>query len=75
MTAADEPLKRGSRRLINFLLELWDVLRWPSSVIVLDTLVLGGFFAGVIFIQHSSSRIPKNFAFPAMKCVTMYMPS
>jgi len=33
MTAADEPLKRGSRRLINFLLELWDVLRWPSSVI------------------------------------------
>jgi len=49
MTAADEPLKRGSRRLINFLLELWDVLRWPSSVIALGTLVLGGFFAGVIF--------------------------
>src|SRR6516225_5585537 len=49
MTAADEPLKRGSRRLINFLLELWDVLRWPSSVIALGTLVLGGFFSGVIF--------------------------
>jgi len=49
MTVADEPRKPISRRLINFVLELWDVLRRPSSVVALGTLVLGGFFAGVIF--------------------------
>jgi len=49
MMAADESGKPSSRKLINFVLNLWDVLRRPSSVIALGTLTLGGFFAGVIF--------------------------
>jgi cytochrome c-type protein NapC len=49
MMAADEPGKPRSRKLINFVLNLWDVLRRPSSVIALGALTLGGFFAGVIF--------------------------
>ena len=49
MTAADEPRKPSSSRLVNFVLELWDVLRRPSSIIAFGILVLGGFFAGVFF--------------------------
>jgi cytochrome c-type protein NapC len=49
MTATDEPGKRTTSRFINFVIELWDVLRRPGSVIAFGVLVLGGFFAGVIF--------------------------
>ena len=37
------------RRVWSFALELWDVLRRPSSVFGLGVLVLAGFVAGIIF--------------------------
>lgn len=49
MTDADGPPKSRWRRIGSFLLELWNVLRRPSSVIALGVLVLGGFVAGVMF--------------------------
>ena len=51
MSAADpaEPRRSWLRRLWNFVLELWDVLRRPSSVFGLGVLVLAGFVAGVVF--------------------------
>jgi cytochrome c-type protein NapC len=49
MTVADEPRKPNSSRLINFALELWDVLSRPSSAIAFGILIIGGFFAGVTF--------------------------
>jgi cytochrome c-type protein NapC len=49
MTAADGSKPRAHRRLVAFALELWDVLRRPSSVFALGVLVLAGFVAGVMF--------------------------
>src|SRR3954469_25854124 len=37
------------RRLFAFALELWHVLRLPSSVFSLGILVMAGFFAGIVF--------------------------
>ena len=36
-------------RVRSFVIELWHVLLWPSSVFGLAVLVLGGFLAGIIF--------------------------
>ena len=51
MTVADgtSPQPGFWRRAWLFALELWDVLRRPSSVFSLGVLVLAGFVAGVIF--------------------------
>jgi len=49
MTVADDVKPRPHRWLVAFALELWDVLRRPSSVFALGTLVLAGFVAGVMF--------------------------
>ena len=49
MTAADSARPSLPRRAYRFALELWDVLRLPSSVLSLGLLVLGGFVAGVVF--------------------------
>jgi hypothetical protein len=51
MSAADPAAPRQSRqaRLWNFMVELWGVLRRPSSVFSLGLLVFAGFVAGVIF--------------------------
>jgi cytochrome c-type protein NapC len=49
MTAADSARPSLPRRAYRFALELWDVLRRPSSVLSLGLLVLGGFVAGVVF--------------------------
>src|SRR5205814_3221681 len=51
MSAADQGIPRRSwfARLWAFVVELWDVLRRPSSVLGLGVLVLAGFVAGVVF--------------------------
>ena len=51
MSVADPAAPPRSRlaRLWGFVVELWDVLRRPSSVFALGTLVLSGFVAGIIF--------------------------
>jgi cytochrome c-type protein NapC len=48
MTVADGS-SRPRRGLLGFARDLWDVLRRPSSVFALGTLVLAGFLAGIIF--------------------------
>ena len=48
MTVADESPRRR-RGLLGFVLDLWGVVRRPSSVFSLGVLVLAGFVAGVIF--------------------------
>src|SRR5690349_8823170 len=48
MTVAEE-MPKARRRITGFALDLWDVLRRPSSVFGLGILVLAGFAAGVIF--------------------------
>src|SRR5579872_1872636 len=50
--SADKPTKVRPTpwaRILAFIVELWDVLRRPSSVFGLGVLVLAGFVAGVIF--------------------------
>ena len=52
MSAVDDPAaprRSWLVRLWNFIVELWDVLRRPSSVFGLGVLGVAGFFAGVIF--------------------------
>jgi cytochrome c-type protein NapC len=51
MSAADPAVPRRSwlARVWGFIVELWDVLRRPSSVFGLGVLVLAGFVAGVVF--------------------------
>src|SRR6201982_1457596 len=51
MNPVDKPAPRPGRlaRVWAFVIELWDVLRRPSSVFGLGVLVLAGFLAGVIF--------------------------
>jgi cytochrome c-type protein NapC len=49
MTAVEVPPRSRWRRMVAFGLELWDVLRRPSSVFSLGVLVLAGFVAGVMF--------------------------
>ena len=51
MSAVDPAAPRRSwlARLWAFVVELWDVLRRPSSVFGLGVLVLAGFVAGVVF--------------------------
>ena len=50
MSAADPAAPRLMRRGVSaFAVELWDVLRRPSSVFGLGVLVLAGFVAGIIF--------------------------
>ena len=51
MSAVDPTTPRRSwlARLWNFIVELWDVLRRPSSVFGLGLLVFAGFVAGIIF--------------------------
>src|SRR6266550_3502309 len=51
MSAADPAVPRRSlpARLWNFVLELWGVLRRPSSVFSLGVLVLAGLVANVVF--------------------------
>ena len=51
MSAADpaEPRRSWLARVWSFIVELWDVLRRPSSVFGLGVLVLAGFVAGVVF--------------------------
>src|SRR5436305_77060 len=49
MTVADDAPARKRRGPIAFALDLWDVLRRPSSVFGLGVLVLAGFVAGVMF--------------------------
>ena len=51
MSAVDPAAPQPSwlKRLWNFIVELWDVLRRPSSVFALGTLVFAGFVAGIIF--------------------------
>src|SRR5258708_40031300 len=51
MSAADPAASRRSRlgRIWAFVVELWGVLRRPSSVFGLGVLVLAGFVAGVVF--------------------------
>ena len=51
MSAVDPSAPRPSwlARIWNFIVELWDVLRRPSSVFGLGALVFAGFVAGVIF--------------------------
>jgi cytochrome c-type protein NapC len=49
MTAVDVPPRSRWERLVAFALELWDVLRRPSTVFSLGVLVLAGFVAGVMF--------------------------
>src|SRR5947208_1357844 len=48
MTAADDT-RQARRGPLAFALDLWGVLRRPSSVFSLGVLVLAGFVAGVIF--------------------------
>ena len=43
------PRRSWLTRIWNFAVELWDVLRRPSSVFGLGVLVLAGFVAGVLF--------------------------
>jgi cytochrome c-type protein NapC len=49
MTATDSVRPSLLRRAYLFVLDLWNVLRRPSSVLSLGLLVMGGFVAGVIF--------------------------
>ena len=49
MTIADVPRPGFWRRMLAFGLEIWDVLRRPSSVFSLGVLVMAGFIAGIIF--------------------------
>jgi cytochrome c-type protein NapC len=51
MSALDQAAPRRSwlARIWAFVVELWDVLRRPSSVFGLGVLVLAGFVAGVVF--------------------------
>ena len=51
MSAVDPATPRRSRlaRMWGFVVELWDVLRRPSSVFGLGVLVLAGFVAGIVF--------------------------
>ena len=49
MTTTESPRAPFWRRALAFGNEIWWVLRRPSSVFSLGTLVLAGFFAGVIF--------------------------
>ncbi|MDB5876469.1 MAG: periplasmic nitrate reductase subunit NapC, partial [Ramlibacter sp.] len=50
MSTAEQPQRPlFPRRVWAFAVELWDVLRRPSSVFGLGVLVLAGFVAGVIF--------------------------
>src|SRR4029079_13585300 len=49
MSMAEETRPPLWRRLWAFALEIWDVLRRPSSVFGLGTLVLAGFIAGIMF--------------------------
>src|SRR6266545_3943594 len=51
MSATDPAVPRRSwlARVWAFVIELWDVLRRPSSVFGLGVLVLAGFVAGVVF--------------------------
>ena len=49
MTDEDPPRQSWLARVWRFVVELWDVLRRPSSVFGLGVLVLAGFVAGVIF--------------------------
>ena len=48
-TAADAPRPARWRRMLAFALEIWDVLRRPSSVFSLGVLVMAGFIAGIMF--------------------------
>ena len=41
--------RSSAARIWGFVVELWDVLRRPSSVFGLGVLVLAGFVAGVVF--------------------------
>lgn len=49
MMTSGSPRPSFGRRAFAFASEIWWVLRRPSSVFSLGTLVLAGFFAGVIF--------------------------
>jgi hypothetical protein len=50
MSTAEQPHRPSlPRRIWSFVVELWDVLRRPSSVFGLGVLVLAGFAAGVVF--------------------------
>jgi cytochrome c-type protein NapC len=49
MTTTESPRPSFWRRALAFAREIWRVLRRPSSVFSLGTLVLAGFFAGVLF--------------------------
>src|SRR5882724_12994966 len=51
MSAIDPAAPRRSwlARVWAFVIELWDVLRRPSSVVGVSVLVLAGFVAGVVF--------------------------
>ena len=49
MTAIEAPRPSFPRRMLAFALEIWNVLRRPSSVFSLGVLVLAGFVAGIIF--------------------------
>src|SRR3954468_18173981 len=51
MSAVDRPAPRRAWpvRIWAFIVELWDVLRRPSSVFGLGVLVFAGFVAGIVF--------------------------
>ena len=49
MSAPEAPRPSFWRRVYGFGLDLWGVLRRPSSVFSLGVLVLGGFIAGIVF--------------------------
>src|SRR5215467_16191570 len=49
MTTMDVPQPSLWKRLLGFAIEIWRVLRRPSSVFSLGALVLAGFVAGVLF--------------------------
>ena len=49
MTMVDAPPPPFWRRALNFALDIWNVLRRPSSVFSLGALVFAGFIAGIIF--------------------------
>ena len=49
MSAAEQPCASRFAWMRRFVVELWDVLRKPSSVFGLGSLVLAGFVVGIIF--------------------------
>jgi len=49
MTAIESARQSFARRAYSFVVELWNVLRRPSTVFSMGVLVLAGFVAGVIF--------------------------